>query len=241
MVSLFLPLTIRGEHNRNQAMSDLSQDSLLREIDEDIRRERYARLWKRFGNYIIAAVVALLLGIAGYQFWQYRVDSQRQQASAQLASASTLTGTDRAAAEQTLAGLAAEGPAGIAVLAGLRHAALLAESGDVQAARAAYQQVQRSASDPLYRDLAVVREAMVALAQEDAPIDAEAIIDKLKPLTSDGNPWRFSARELTALLASRSGQIAEARSLLGELSADPLAPAGVRERARQLLGDLARS
>jgi len=220
-------------------MNDLSQESLLREIDEDIRRERYARLWKRFGNYIVAAVVAILLGVGGYQFWQHRVETQREEASARLSSATALIATDRAAAEQNLAGLAGDGPAGIAVLAALRQAALLAESGDAQAARAVYQQVQRSASDPLYRDLAVLREAMVALGKETVPIDADAIIEKLKPLTADSSPWRFSARELTALLASRSEQIAEARNLLATLSADPLAPPDVRERAQQLMGDLA--
>ena len=220
-------------------MNDLSQESLLREIDEDIRRERYARLWKRFGNYIVAAIVAILLGVGGYQFWQHRVEAQREEASAQLSSATALIATDRAAAEQNLASLAGDGPAGIAVLAALRQAALLAESGDGQAARAVYQQVQRSASDPLYRDLAVLREAMVALEKENMPIDADAIIEKLKPLTTDGSSWRFSARELTALLASRSGQIAEARNLLATLSADPLAARDVRERAQQLMGDLA--
>ena len=220
-------------------MNDLSQESLLREIDEDIRRERYARLWKRFGNYIVAAVVAVLLGIGGYQFWQHRVEAQREEASARLSSATALIATDRAAAEQNLASLASDGPAGIAVLAALRQAALLADGGDGQAARAVYQQVQRSASDPLYRDLAVLREGMVALGKENVPIDADALIEKLKPLTADSSPWRFSARELTALLASRSGQVTEARNLLETLSADPLAPPDVRERAQQLMGDLA--
>lgn len=222
-------------------MNDLSQDSLLREIDEDIRRERYARLWKRFGGYIIAAVVAVLVGVAGYQFWQYRVETQRQQASARFAAAWALITTDRPAAERALADIAADGPGGFAILAGLRQAALLAESGDAQAARNVYLQVQRGADDPLYRDLAVVREAMLALQKEAIPIDAEAIADKLKPLTGDTNPWRFSARELSAVLAWRSGQIGEARGFLDGLAADPQAPAEMRERAQQLLSELARS
>ena len=56
-------------------MSNLSQESLLREIDEDLRRERYGELWRRFGVYIVAAIIVLLIGIAGYQFWQYRTRS----------------------------------------------------------------------------------------------------------------------------------------------------------------------
>jgi hypothetical protein len=220
-------------------MTDLSQDSLLREIDEDIRRERFARLWKRFGGWIIAIVVAVLLGVAGYQFWHYRAEKQRQEASARFAAALALATTDRGAAERQLAAIVADGPAGFVVLAGLRQAALLAQNGDTQAARGVYQQVERTANDPLYRDLAIVREAMLALQGEAVPIDAEAIAGKLKPLVADNNPWRFSARELSAVLASRTGQTTEARSLLSGLVADQLAPSDMRERARQLLAELA--
>ena len=109
----------------------------------------------------------------------------------------------------------------------------------MQAARGVYQQIQRTATDPLYRDLAVVREAMLVLQGEAVPIDAEAIAGKLKALTTDGNPWRFSARELNAVLASRSGQITEARSLLAGLAADQAAPSDMRDRAQQLLDGLA--
>ncbi|MBK8208609.1 MAG: tetratricopeptide repeat protein [Rhodospirillales bacterium] len=219
-------------------MIDLSQDSLLREIDEDIRRERYARLWKRFGGWIIAIAVAVLLGVAGYQFWQFRTQKQQQEASARFAAAVALATTDRAAAERQFAAIAADGPAGFAVLAGLRQAALLAQNGDTQAAHGVYQQVERKATDPFYRDLAVVREAMLALQDETVPIDAEAITDRLKPLSANGNPWRFTARELSAVLASRTGQTTEARDVLSGLANDQLAPSDMRERARQLLAEL---
>jgi hypothetical protein len=58
---------------------------------------------------------------------------------------------------------------------------------------------------------------------------------KLARLAGDGNPWRFSARELQALMALKSGQTAEAERLLKQLVADPQVPAGVRERAEILL------
>jgi hypothetical protein len=219
-------------------MSDLSQDSLLREIDEDLRRERYARLWKRFGIYIVGAAVAMLLAVAGWQFWQYRAQAEREASSVRFASALGLVATDRVAAERALAEIAADGPTGVAMLAGLRQAGLLSESNDVPAARAVYQQIQREARDPLYRDLAVVREALLALQGEAVPIDADAIAAKLKPLTADSNPWRFSAGELSAILATRSGQTEEARILLTGLSADLQAPPDMRERARQVLAEL---
>ena len=219
-------------------MNDLSQESLLREIDEDIRREKFAKLWKRYGTYLIAAVVLLLAGVAGYKIWQEQAIARRGEAAEQFTAAVALAGKDRAAAEEQLRVIAKDGPSGYAMLAAFQQAALLAKAGDRQAARNAYQDLQRSAGDPIYRDLAVVSEAMVALAGEAMPIDADAIRDKLQPLMLDGNPWRFSARELTAVLALSGGQTGEAKDRLNALATDPQTPPDIRDRAQRLLAQI---
>jgi hypothetical protein len=219
-------------------MSDLSQESLLREIDEDIRRERYAKLWKRYGSYVIAALVLVLIAVAGYSIWQERTAARQGQAAEQFAAAMALAGKNRTAAEERLRAIAGDGPSGYAMLAAFQQAALLAKGGDRQAARAAYQDLQRTAADPIYRDLAVLLEAMLVLEQEALPIDADAIRAKLRPLAADSNPWRFSARELTAVLAWRGGQTAEAKDQLHALAADPQTPADIRERAQQILAQI---
>jgi hypothetical protein len=219
-------------------MSDLSQESLLREIDEDIRRERFAKLWKRYGTYLIAAVALLLAGIAGYRIWQEQAAARRGEAAEQFTAAVALASKDRVAAEERLRAIAEDGPSGYGLLAAFQQAALLAKSGDRQAARNAYQDLQRSASDPIYRDLAILSEAMVALGGEALPIDADAIRNKLQPLTLDGNSWRFSARELTAVLAWRGGQTSEAKDQLNALAADPQTPADIRDRAQQMLAQI---
>lgn len=218
-------------------MSDLSHESLFREIDEDIRRERYAKLWKQYGNYLIAALVLLLAGIAGYSIWQERSTAQRARAAEQFSAALQLANKDRTAAEAQLRALATDGPSGYAMLAALRRAALLAKD-DGPAARTAYQDIQRSASDPMYRDLAVLLEAMVALQRDTLPIDVDAIQAKLQLLALDSNPWRFSARELMALLAWKSGHSAEARTQLDALVADPQTPAAIRGRAQQIMAQI---
>ena len=217
-------------------MSDLSQDSLLREIDEDIRRQRYAKLWKRYGSYVIAALVLMLAGVAGYMMWQERTAAQLGQAGEQFTAAVALANKDQEAARAKLSALANNGPSGYAMLAAFQQAALLANGdGDRRAARASYQELQQSVSDPIYRDLAALLEAMVVLQQDALPIDADSVRSKLRPLAADGNPWRFSARELMALLAWKSGQTAEAKDQLTGLVADSQTPPAIRDRAQQIL------
>lgn len=220
-------------------MSDLSQESLLREIDEDLRRERYAKLWKQYGNQLIAALILVLAVVIGYMIWQDRAESRRADASERLAEAMQLANKDKEAAESKLRAIASDAPPGYAMLAAFRQAALLANADrDQNAARAAYQDLQRSLTDPIYRDLAVLLETMVVLHQETVPIDADAIRGKLQSLTLNTNAWRFSAREFLALLALKSGQTAEAKDQLGALAADPQTPAAMRERAQQIMAQV---
>ena len=49
---------------------------IFREVDEDIRNERFKRLWDRFGPYVIGVAVLIVVVTAGYRGWQYWQNSQ---------------------------------------------------------------------------------------------------------------------------------------------------------------------
>ena len=51
---------------------------------------------------------------------------------------------------------------------------------------------------------------------------------------TETSPWRFSAREMSAVLAARAGDKDKARTLFQQLADDSQAPAGVRSRAADL-------
>ena len=38
---------------------------IFREIDEELRQERFEKLWQSYGKYIIAAIVAVVVGVGG--------------------------------------------------------------------------------------------------------------------------------------------------------------------------------
>ena len=153
----------------------------------------------------------------------------------QFAEAGAAAATDPALAAAGFAALGEDGPRGYALLARLQEAALLARQGDRAGAVAAYERAARSTDDPIYRDLATLMSVLVAMQAPTGELDANDVQSKLARLAGDGNPWRYSARELQALMALKSGQAAEAERLLKQLVADPGVPAGVRERAEILL------
>ncbi len=118
-------------------MADRRQDSLFREIEEDLRQEHWARLWKRYGNYVAGAVIAVVLSVAGYQGWRAYDIATRQSDGERFAAALKLAGDKQVqAAAKAFAGLAADATAGYALLARFQAAALLAKRGEPAAAAA---------------------------------------------------------------------------------------------------------
>jgi hypothetical protein len=112
----------------------------------------------------------------------------------------------------------------------------LAKTGDRKAAIAAYDRLAgSSALDPEFRDLAVLLSVMHGLPEGDA----KAAIERLQPLTADGNPWRASALELTAAAKLKAGDRNGALDLYRKIADDLGAPQRLRARAAELAAALA--
>lgn len=216
-------------------MADPVQENLLREIQEDLRRERLEKLWKRYGAFVIVAAVAIVLAVAAYQAWRGWEQSRRKAESASFIAAERLAEADPAAAVDALSHLADKGAGGVGMLAGFREAALLASQGKADEAAAAYEALATRLDHPLYRDLARLRWIATRLANDPAAAEDARMSDTLAALSGDTNPWRFSAREIAAAVALRKGNIDEARALFGKLQADVETPQGIRTRAAEML------
>ncbi len=214
-------------------MSDIFQ-----EVEEDLRAERARKLAQKWGGVAIAAGLLVLAATGGWQAWRWYEAREAATAAGTFLALHRGTeqqGADLANAASGFAALGQSAPGGYRTLARLRAAALKAETGDLPAAIALWEEVSRdSAADPLYRDLATLLGVTHALDRGD-PAQLAA---RLGPLLAEGHPWRASAREAAALLALRRGEREEARRLLEALAADQAAPAGLRERAQRVAAGL---
>ena len=85
---------------------------IFREVEEDVRRERFEKLWKAYGNYAIAALVLLFAGIGGWQFWQRHEVQERDKVSDAFIAAQRITNPQAAAS--AFADLARTAPKGYA-------------------------------------------------------------------------------------------------------------------------------
>lgn len=220
---------------------DLLQDSLLREVDEDLRRDRMLRLWRRYRGALIGLLTLIVAAVASFQVWKHFQEQRLAAAATAFVEAQAEAARDPALAAAGFAKLAESGPGGYALMARFEEAALLARQGNRAGAIAAYEQAARQTDEAVYRDLAALLAVMVALqAPSTAELDMADVQTKLSALAADGGAWRYSARELQALLALKAGQLGEAERLLKQLRDDAAAPSGIRERAEMLLSQTSR-
>lgn len=209
---------------------------IFQEVDEDLRRDHYQKLWQKYGKYLVALAVVIIGATAAVVGWREYSLRQRHAEGARMATAVDLARAgDHKGAADAFAVLGREGAAGYAVLARLHGAGALAAAGDRDGALRAYDAVVADEKvDALFRDLARLLAVMHRLDTGEPAV----LLTQLQPLATDTNPWRHNAFELSALIALRQDDAARARELLRRLADDAAAPNAARARASELLAGL---
>lgn len=208
---------------------------IFREIDDELRRENLLQLWSRYSRYIIAGAVLLVLIAAGIFAWRQHLASDRLAQGNRYSAAVALAREGKEAeAAKLFAALARDG-GGYGVPAAFQEAALLAKTGDRQGAIAAYDRLAASPSIAReYRDLAV----LLAVLHHFPDGDPRAAIERLAPLTENGNPWRSTALDATAAAKLKAGDRAGALEIYQKLADDLAAPRALRARAAEMAAAL---
>lgn len=215
----------------------MSDDSFIREVNEEFRKEQARKLWDRFGPALIGAAVAVVIGTAAFVGYNYWVETRADRSGDAYSAALTLIQDGKSdEALAALKALQADGHGAYPALARMRTATLLADQGDAAGAVAEFDAVAADTSTPeAVRDTARVRAAYL-LVDHGSYADVAA---RVEPLTADTNALRHSAREALGLAAWKEGNSTDAQKLFEQITADEAAPRDMRERA-ELMSELIR-
>lgn len=208
--------------------------AFLREVDEDVRRERIEHLWNKHGRTFVGLALLLIVGTGVATYMRNEQNKKFEAATTQVAEVlQSLKAENTAEIQDKLVGLAPGLPEGQAAIARLYAAGLASEGNDREKALAQLADLSKDTRvQPLYRDLASLTSIQLRLDSDDAA----RLRTELEPLMAAGKPWRFSAREAAALLAIKTGDVASARDLYEQLKNDPDTPVSIRDRATKLAG-----
>lgn len=219
----------------------MSSDTLLREVDDELRRDRMRKLWRQTGPWIIGAAIAIVVAVAGYEVWTWWQKSQSSQLSDQFYAATDLAdGTDIDGARKALDALIAQGGNGYAALAQFREAALLSQNGKTDEAVAAYDSLATSLGNTHLRELALILAGNLLIDKGDVAAVQQRVEGSLTP----NSPLRNAAREEMGLVQYKAGQLDDALASFQSIVDDPLSNQDVRNRVQlyvlQLLAEGAR-
>jgi len=218
------------------ALPPQTNEAFLREVDEQVRLDSAARFWKRWGRTVIAAVIAALIALGGYLWWQNNREAAAGVEGEQMSVAlDDLVSGATNKAERDLAGLTTSSTPGYKAAAKLALAATKLSKGDARGAGADYAAIAADSSlaQP-YRDLALVRQ-VAATFDTMAPQD---VVGRLKPLAVKGNAFFGSAGEMTAIAYLQMNKRAAAGAMFAALASDEGVPDSIRSRSVQLAGVL---
>ncbi|MEP3655043.1 MAG: tetratricopeptide repeat protein [Litorimonas sp.] len=202
----------------------------INEVEEELRKDDYNRLLKKYGPIIGVVLFLIVAGTGFIEYRKYADDKKAQAVSAVYTAADKQLDegrTDEAVA--AFADLGETGPEGYAGLSLMRAAAIRQNQGDVLGAVRYFDQAAEKFSTARHKQLAQLKAAYL-LADQGAYSD---VIGRTTTLAETEAPYEFLARELLGFAYAESGDESSAREQFAYLTSIPGVPASVKQRAEQ--------
>ncbi|MGI3184575.1 hypothetical protein [Nioella aestuarii] len=202
-------------------------DSFIEEVNEELRRDRLYKLFRKWGWIPILLIIAIVAAAA----WREYSLAQERAASEAFGDAliAALDNDDAAARQASLAAISPASEEASVLLAML----LAGEQANGESASEAAASLRAIAVDTAvperYRDLALLKAHMLD------PQDAATAMAELDQLARPGRPYRPLAMEQQALVHVSNGDTEAAIALLRLLEEDSEATPGLQQRASQLI------
>ncbi|NLS04402.1 tetratricopeptide repeat protein [Rhizobium sp. P32RR-XVIII] len=216
-----------------------NDDSFIREVNEELRSDQMKSAWHRFGRYVIAAAVLIVLGTAAKVAYEYWDENQSSGTGDQFLAAMKLA--DENKSDEALAALAKlekDGHGAYPVLARMRAATVQAQKGDTAAAVAAFEAIGKDQAVPeAVRDAAKIRAGWLLIDNGTY----EQVSAAVEELAIPASAFRHSAREALGLAAYKAGNMAQARQWFQAIADDVASPRNVANRAQMMLDNITAS
>ena len=206
-----------------------TDESLFREVDEEVRQDEYKKLWDRHGRKFTALAVLIIAAVATYQGW--KAYELKQAESAGTIYFDAVRKGMEGKTDDALAALTAVHHPGFGQLAKLREAMLLGTKGDLEKSVAAYDAFAADpANDAALVDVARIR-AGYALIDTAKP---DELLTRLGRYDTETSVWRNEAREIFGLTAWRTKDYTMADRYFKAILVDNDATQTMRQRAEMM-------
>ncbi len=204
----------------------------ISEVQEELRKDDYNRWLRKYGPYVAALLVAIVMAAAYIEWKKAHDNRQSEQLSAvylQAAEAAEAGASDQAFNE--FLNMSQDAPAGYAGLSLMRAAEIKLDEGDQAEAVRLLDEAANAFEYPRHQQLAQLKAAYILTAQGRY----DDVRMRVTPLSESEQPYAFLAKELLGFIEKETGNYKAAREQFLYLERIPGAPPGVQARARQYL------
>jgi len=203
-------------------MTDFEKDILMREVDDEVRRERLQHFWKTFGTYVVGASVLIVITTVSIVGWQSYERSNDAKLTSQLLAAQQAELQKKPdEAEALLKSVISANDVSLSPLAQIRLRELYLREGKTKEATELQMTSQAD------------RDAFGWFADMLGADDK-----KLQDLNTADNPFRSTSRELLAVHYLKEKNYDAASQLLKAIRDDAETPPTMKERADILLSTI---
>ena len=211
----------------------MSDDSFIREVEDELRSDQLQKFWERFKFLIIGGAIAIVVATAGYRYWLHYTESVAAASGTRFQEAIDLSGEgkyDEAIA--ALEALVEDGSGQYPALAKMRLAAeFIGKDEPLKAVEAFDSLANDTTFDETLRDIAKLRSGLLLVDHGTY----DQVADRLESMAETGKEFRHSSREGLGLAAWKAGNYEDALSWFTAIQADVGAPQGIRQRTAIML------
>ena len=204
----------------------------INEVEEELRKDEYNRLLKKFGP-LLVAIVALIIGGTAYMEWQKSSEDKAARATsyAYVQAGKLASDGNNAQAIKEFLAISEKAPSGYAGLSLMRAAAISMREGERAEAVSFFDRAAQTFEKPRHKQLAQIKAAYI-LAGDGRYDDVRS---RLGTLAQADQPYEFLARELLGFAAMQNGDMSAAREQFSYLSTIPGVTDTIASRAAQYL------
>ena len=204
-------------------------ETVIREVDQSIAEDRQAEFLQKRGPALLGLAGAIVLSVAGWQFWKGQERQGAEEASTAYWNAERSLVEDAETGKAALELVAESKSDGYATLAQFRLATTAINDGDEDGALAHYASIYgNNGTSKRLRDVARLKAGYLSIDK-----GRDQVLSIVSDLETDSTPIGAYAREIIALSAMEAEDFQTAETMFLEAAATIDAPPPLRSRAEQ--------
>ena len=203
---------------------------IIRQIDEDLRREKLSKLWNKYGLYAVSVIVVIVFTVIGYQL---NVSISKSKNEILVETFINATNDDNFIKQIPLyEEIISSNNEYLSGLAALRTSNLQVQNGNIEEGYSTLEKIAENIEyDIIIRDLATY---LLFMAKMEDPDDLASNLN-LTNERIESSPFKYSFLEIIAVRKLILGDYAEAKKDFEDLISNLDLPIEIRNRAMKFI------